>query len=148
MDAPAQRSAPDHWVYDPLDTIPGVAREGGDGKYLLDQRAALNLFGEGVVYHTAPFPEATEITGPLTLVLWISMDVPDTDFDACGKKGMADLKSANEGGTLFGSLAQGYGAPPAVANAYKDVVSKFVHGQIKSSDEAVEQLVEAINDAK
>ncbi|TAU91657.1 ABC transporter substrate-binding protein, partial [Rhizobium leguminosarum] len=34
-------------------------------------------------------------------------DVPDTDFDACGKKGIADLKAANEGGTLFGSLAQG-----------------------------------------
>ncbi|MGO7550377.1 ABC transporter substrate-binding protein, partial [Rhizobium leguminosarum] len=68
-------------------------------------------------------------------------DVPDTDFDACGKKGIADLKAANEGGTLFGSLAQGYGAPPAIANAYKDVVSKFVHGQIKTSDEAVKQLV-------
>jgi glucose/mannose transport system substrate-binding protein len=75
-------------------------------------------------------------------------DVPDTDFDACGKKGIADLKKANEGGTLFGSLAQGYGAPPAVANAYKDVVSKFVHGQIKTSDEAVTQLVAAIDDAK
>ncbi len=75
-------------------------------------------------------------------------DVPDTDFDACGKKGIADLKAANEGGTLFGSLAQGYGAPPAVANAYKDVVSKFVHGQIKTSDQAVEELVKAIDDAK
>ena len=75
-------------------------------------------------------------------------DVPDTDFDACGKKGMADLKAANSGGTLFGSLAQGYGAPPAVADAYKDVVSKFVHGQIKTSDEAVKQLVQAIDDAK
>ncbi len=75
-------------------------------------------------------------------------DVPDTAFDACGKKGIADLKAANEGGTLFGSLAQGYGAPPAVANAYKDVVSKFVHGQITSSDQAVEELVKAIDDAK
>lgn len=75
-------------------------------------------------------------------------DVPDTDFDACGKKGIADLKAANEGGTLFGSLAQGYGAPPAIANAYKDVVSKFVHGQIKTSDEAVTQLVQAIDDAR
>ncbi|OWV86910.1 sugar ABC transporter substrate-binding protein [Rhizobium sp. R72] len=75
-------------------------------------------------------------------------DVPDTDFDACGKKGIADLKKANEGGTLFGSLAQGYGAPPAVANAYKDVISKFVHGQIKTSDQAVEELVKAIEDAK
>lgn len=75
-------------------------------------------------------------------------DVPDTDFDACGKKGIADLKAANEKGTLFGSLAQGYGAPPAIANAYKDVVTKFVHGQIKTSDEAVTELVKAIDDAR
>ncbi|OLP54938.1 sugar ABC transporter substrate-binding protein [Rhizobium rhizosphaerae] len=75
-------------------------------------------------------------------------DVPDTAFDACGKKGIADLKAANEKGTLFGSLAQGYGAPPAIANAYKDVVSKFVHGQIKTSEEAVTQLVQAIDDAR
>ncbi|NTF46251.1 ABC transporter substrate-binding protein [Rhizobium rhizogenes] len=71
-----------------------------------------------------------------------------TALDACGKKGIADLKNAKEGGTLFCSLAQGYGAPPAIANAYKDVVSKFVHGQIKSSDEAVTQLVQAIDDAR
>lgn len=75
-------------------------------------------------------------------------DVPDTAFDACGKKGIADLKAADAGGTLFGSLAQGYGAPPAVANAYKDVVTKFVHGEIKTSDEAVAQLVQAIDDTK
>ena len=75
-------------------------------------------------------------------------DVADTDFDTCGKKGIADLKAANDKGTLFGSLAQGYGAPPAVANAYKDVVTKFVHDQIKTSDEAVTELVKAIDDAK
>jgi glucose/mannose transport system substrate-binding protein len=75
-------------------------------------------------------------------------DVPDTDFDSCGKKGIADLKAANAGGTLFGSLAQGYGAPPAIATAYKDVVNKFVHGQITSSDEAVATLVKAIDEAK
>jgi glucose/mannose transport system substrate-binding protein len=75
-------------------------------------------------------------------------DVPDTDFDACGKKGIADLAAANEKGTLFGSLAQGYGAPPAIANAYKDVVTKFVHGQIKTSDQAVEEHVKAIDDAR
>ncbi|MHB2167439.1 ABC transporter substrate-binding protein [Alsobacter sp. R-9] len=76
------------------------------------------------------------------------VDVSDAEFDACGKKAIGDLKASNEKGTLFGSLAQGYGAPPAVANAYKDVVTKFVHDQIKTSDEAVKQLVKAINDAK
>ena len=31
---------------------------------------------------------------------------PTTAFDACGKKGMADLAEANKNGTLFGSMAQ------------------------------------------
>jgi len=48
--------------------------------YLLDQREALNLFGGGLVYHSEPFSEDTEITGYLRLVAWIAMDVPDTDF--------------------------------------------------------------------
>jgi len=76
------------------------------------------------------------------------IDVPDTNFDECGKKGISDLQKAVAGNTLFGSLAQGYGAPPAIADAYKDVVTKFVHGQIKTSDEAVAELVKAIDDAK
>ena len=75
-------------------------------------------------------------------------DVSDEGFDSCGKKGIADLKAANENGKLFGALSQGYGAPPAVTSAYKDVVTKFVHGQIKTSDEAVKQLAAAIDDAK
>ena len=75
-------------------------------------------------------------------------DVPDTDFDACGKAGMKDLADASAKGTLFGSLAQGYGAPPAVANAYKDVVTKFFHGEIKTSESAVAELAKAIDGAK
>lgn len=79
---PPTRSEPDRWVYDPLDTRPGELGEPSDDRSLLDQRAALNLFGAGVVYHTAPFPEATEVTGTLRLVLWLAMDVPDTDLGA------------------------------------------------------------------
>ena len=45
-------------------------------------------------------------------------------------------------------MAQGYGAPPAIAGAYHDVVTKFFHGEIKTSDEAVTELVKAINAAK
>lgn len=75
-------------------------------------------------------------------------DVSDDGFDVCGKKGIADLKQATQAGMLFGDMSQGYGAAPAVANAVKDVVTKFVHGQIKTSDEAVTQLVAAIDDAK
>jgi glucose/mannose transport system substrate-binding protein len=74
-------------------------------------------------------------------------DVPDTDFDECGKKGMADLKEANEKGTLVGSLAQGYGQPTAIKNAYYDVVTNVFHGQMTAAD-APAALAEAINAAK
>jgi glucose/mannose transport system substrate-binding protein len=76
------------------------------------------------------------------------MDVPDTDFDMCGKKGIADVKSANASGKFLGSLAQNYAQPPAVAAAYDDVVTKFFHGEIKTSDAAVTELIKAINNAK
>jgi glucose/mannose transport system substrate-binding protein len=76
------------------------------------------------------------------------MDVPDTDFDMCGKKGMADVKSANASGKFVGSLAQNYAQPPAVAAAYDDVVTKFFHGEIRTSDAAVTELIKAINNAK
>jgi glucose/mannose transport system substrate-binding protein len=78
----------------------------------------------------------------------VRTDVPDAGFDSCGVQGMADLRAADKGGTLFGSIAQGYGGSPAVAGAYTDVVTKFFNGQIKTSEDAVAQLVKAIDDAK
>ncbi len=75
-------------------------------------------------------------------------DVADTDFDACGKKGIADLKEADKADTLVGSFSQTVSSTPAIAGAYHDVVTKFFHGQIASSDEAVKQLAQAIDDAK
>ena len=76
------------------------------------------------------------------------MDVPDTAFDSCGKKGIADVKAANADGKFVGSMAQNYAQPPAIAGAYHDVVTKFFHGEIKSSDAAVTELDKAINAAK
>ena len=46
-------------------------------------------------------------------------------------------------------MAQNYAQPPAIGSgAYHDVVTKFFHGEIKSSDAAVAELVKAINNAK
>jgi putative CocE/NonD family hydrolase len=72
------------YTYDPLDlretTGPGEL-EGSEVKtHLTDQRLALELRGNGLVYHSAPFAEPTEITGYLELAAWIALDVPDTDF--------------------------------------------------------------------
>nr|AAB50572.1 immunogenic 39-kDa protein [Brucella abortus] len=74
-------------------------------------------------------------------------DVPDTAFDACGKKAIADVKEANSKGTLLGSMAHGYANPAAVKNAIYDVVTRQFNGQL-SSEDAVKELVVAVEAAK
>lgn len=76
--APAAES--DRFIYDPLDTRPGELDLEEVRDYITSQRDALNLNGNGVVYHSEPFKVDTEVTGYLKFVAWISMDVPDTDF--------------------------------------------------------------------
>ena len=75
-------SAADEWIYDPLNTKPGATEPDDEPNGLTSQRAVLNLFGEGVIYHSEPFAEATEITGFPKLAAWLKMDVPDTDLEA------------------------------------------------------------------
>ncbi len=79
-DPPPYQSATDQWTYDPLNLAPGEREREEVKDYLLDQREAMNLYGEGVIYHSEPFPADTEITGELKLTLWLAMDVPDTDL--------------------------------------------------------------------
>ena len=74
-------------------------------------------------------------------------DVPDTAFDACGKKAIADLKEAVANNTLLGSSAQGYGVPPAVQNAMYDVITREFNGQL-TADQAFAEFPKAINAAK
>jgi len=73
-------------------------------------------------------------------------EVSDENFDACGKKSMADLKSAEADGTLMGSLAHGHGQPAAVQAAYIDVITEHFNSDM-SSDEAVQKLAESVADA-
>ena len=47
---------------------------------MTDATGTLNLFDNGLVYHSAPFDNPTEITDTLKLTAWIVMEVPDTDF--------------------------------------------------------------------
>ena len=87
--APSDNTAADSYVYDPLDTRPGLleGHESGNnlahffwGETPLNEHYALNLFDNGLVYHTEQFETATEIAGSLELDAWMSLDVPDTDF--------------------------------------------------------------------
>src|SRR5437016_13929931 len=79
---PGASAVMDSWTYDPLDTRPGSAESEDDVNSLTSQRAVLNLFGEGVVYHTEPFAEAIEIAGFPKLTVWLRMDLTDTDLEA------------------------------------------------------------------
>ncbi len=74
-------------------------------------------------------------------------DVPDTAFDACGKKAIKDLAEASKGGTLYGSMAHGYAVPASVKNAIYDVVTREFNGDL-TSDQAVKELVSAVDAAK
>lgn len=74
---------PGQWTYDPLD-VRGFPLETAPppADYYQVQTPVFNLMGNGLVYHTEPFSDATEITGSPRLTAYISMDVPDTDFEA------------------------------------------------------------------
>lgn len=74
-------------------------------------------------------------------------DVPNTDFDACGKKGMKDLADANKSGGLYGSMAHGHAAPAAVKNALYDVVTAHFNGEYNAAT-ASKKLASAVADAK
>ena len=73
-------SRSDSFTYDPLDTRPGDLERKEIREYLTDQTHDLNLFGNGLVYHSATFKRETEISGWLKLYAWMELDVPDTDF--------------------------------------------------------------------
>jgi putative CocE/NonD family hydrolase len=79
---PTGSTGPDRYVYDPLDLRPETLLDSEVGGYIVSQQAALNLFGNGVIYHSEPFAQATEVSGQVKLTLWMSLDVPDTDFKA------------------------------------------------------------------
>jgi putative CocE/NonD family hydrolase len=74
------QESPDKYIYDPLDTRPAALEQKPAPTGITDPIAVLNPFSNGLVYHSDPFPEDTEITGYLKFVVWIAMDVPDTDF--------------------------------------------------------------------
>jgi putative CocE/NonD family hydrolase len=75
-----EKSPPDRYTYDPLDTRPARLEKEKVENYLTDQRQVLNLFGNGLIYHSDPFTQPTEITGYVKFTAWIKLNVPDTDF--------------------------------------------------------------------
>ncbi len=75
----------DQFVNDPLDTHRGEEVEGvepNDKTAGIDQRFALCIGKDGLVYHTDPLPKETPLVGCPKVSLWVSIDAPDTDLEA------------------------------------------------------------------
>lgn len=69
------------YLYDPLDTRRAEQeRDNWDEVCAVDQRLALTINGDGLIYHTAPYEQEIEISGSPRFFAWMSLDVPDTDF--------------------------------------------------------------------
>jgi uncharacterized protein len=84
--ASPKKENPDKFTYDPANPVPTI---GGslccDATHYepgpRDQRAAENR-NDVLVYSTGPLAEDTDVTGPLTLELWVKSTGVDTDFTA------------------------------------------------------------------
>jgi uncharacterized protein len=81
-EAQSPDAASDSWKYDPLDTRPAGNELADEPAAYTTQRGMMDLYGNGVIYHSEAFAEPAEISGFPKLTLWLSMDVPDTDLSA------------------------------------------------------------------
>jgi hypothetical protein len=83
---PPKKETSDKFTYDPANPVPSI---GGslccDAEHYepgpRDQRAAENR-NDVLVYSTKPVADDMEITGPITLELWVKSSAVDTDFTA------------------------------------------------------------------
>lgn len=70
----------DHFVYDPSHPVPTGA-QGGYSRTPSDQRDTEKR-EDVLVYSTPPLREAIEVTGPISVKLWVASSARDTDFTA------------------------------------------------------------------
>jgi len=88
----------DNFTYDPLDTSRGENVEGVESNEktaALDQRFALSIGKDGLVYHTEALSEDTPLIGCPNVSLWVSIDTPDVDLEV-------DLFEIQPDGTSIG----------------------------------------------
>jgi putative CocE/NonD family hydrolase len=126
---------PDRYAYDPLDTRPAELEREDIKNNLTDQRSALNRFGNGLVYHTDPFPAAAEVSGRFKLTVWVALDVPDTDFQADVYEILSDgtsvlLASDLKRARFRESLRQAKSVPPGEVLKYEFTSFNWISRQV------------------
>ncbi len=98
-EAPAAGAPPRSYDYDPARPVPSIGGTMTSGQPIMEGGAYDQVEGERffgctppylplatrpdiLVFQTPPLAEPLEITGPITVKLWIASDCPDTDFTA------------------------------------------------------------------
>ncbi|KRE89415.1 acylase [Frateuria sp. Soil773] len=81
---PDEADRPDAFVYDPANPVPtfggGGCCQGSAVKFgSYDQRPEESR-NDVLVYDSEPFAQGTEVSGPITVTLYVSSDAKDTDF--------------------------------------------------------------------
>ena len=96
---PPEGARPLEYASDPHDPVPTIGGALSSGEPVMrggayDQRTGPNVFGASepyrplaerpdvLVFATPPLDRDLEVTGPVTVRLWIASDCPDTDFTA------------------------------------------------------------------
>ena len=116
--APPAADSPDKFDYDPTNPVPsyggnvcctGNAIQGG----AFDQRKTEER-NDVLVYSTEPLKEGVELSGPITVTLYVSSDVKDTDFTVKLLDVYPDGRAYNLDETIQRMrYRNGYDQPPA-----------------------------------
>lgn len=81
---PPASDQPDQFVYDPGNPVPthggGGCCQGNAVQFGSFDQRAIEARNDVLVYTTPPFTEGFEMSGPITVTLYVSSDVRDTDF--------------------------------------------------------------------
>jgi putative CocE/NonD family hydrolase len=125
----------DRYVYDPLDVKPAELEREEIKHNLTDQRFALNRFGNGLVYHSEPFPEVVEVSGRLKFTAFVALDVPDTDFQVDVSEILSDgssvlLASDQKRARYRESLREARLVPPGEVLKYEFTSFNWISRQI------------------
>ncbi|MDF3981693.1 CocE/NonD family hydrolase [Luteibacter sp. PPL201] len=97
--APTGADQPDRFIYDPMNPVTtlggGGCCQGTAVKFgSFDQNPQLAR-NDILVYDSAPFTQGTEVSGPITVTLYVSSDAKDTDFTFKVMDVMPDGKAFN-----------------------------------------------------
>jgi uncharacterized protein len=82
--SPGDTDQPDQFIYDPANPVPtfggGGCCQGNAVKFGSFDQSAHETRNDILVYDSEPFKQGTEVSGPITLTLYVSSSAKDTDF--------------------------------------------------------------------